>query len=122
MCTYTVELDLKFERETLYAISEFCVPLHELKTHNERCFEYQTRTVTPDLMFADRGRVFHVDCHWRSCPKDIMELEYPGEAAIKKECLKDVRFPVLVALGIGGVPWYPDHFACSRLTWSLTTA
>ena len=43
--------------------------------------------------------------------QDIMELEYPGEAAIKKECLKDVRFPVLVALGIGGIPWYPDHFA-----------
>ena len=80
-----------------------------MKSREERKEAYRDMTVTPDLLFETNGFRFYVDCHYRtSIPHAYVELDYPGLYRIREKCLKDAKYPIFVAYGIGGDPYHPD--------------
>lgn len=106
---YTVGLGIDFEIHMRELLSSFCTPIGDVKSREERKEAYRKMTVTPDLLFETNGFRFYVDCHYRaSMPYAYVELDYPGMYRIREKCLKDAKYPIFVAYGIGGDPYHPD--------------
>ena len=106
---YTVGLGIDFEIHMRELLSSFCSPIGDVKSREERKEAYRDMTVTPDLLFETNGFRFYVDCHYRtSMPHAYVELDYPGMYRIREKCLKDAKYPIFVAYGIGGNPYHPD--------------
>lgn len=110
MCEFTAGLGIDFEICVYEELCNFCEPLHDIKSREERSWEYRNRCVMPDLTFRYGGTVFHVDCHYRwNLPKSRIELDYPGVYRFKERCFEPIKEEILEAYGIGGTPYYPEH-------------
>jgi len=110
MCDYTAGLGIDFEICMFEELSRFCVPLHGVRTREERRWEYGNQCVKPDLTFRYDGRVFHVDCHYRQrITGSAAELDHPGIYRFKERCFENVRGEIFEAYAIGGTPYDPEH-------------
>lgn len=71
---------------------------------------YPEGNSNPDLVLEYDGRPFAIECKWRShMPQDISkELLPPARVALFEKYATERRMPVLLLLGIGGLPSDPD--------------
>lgn len=78
---------------------------------------YPESNSAPDFVFEYDGKLFAVECKWRShLPKDIEKELLPAERMASFQQFSTERhMPVYLLLGIGGLPNDPDNLYFTRL-------
>ena len=78
---------------------------------------YPKNNSAPDFVFEYNGKLFAVECKWRShLPKDIERELLPAERfSFFQQFSTERHMPVYLLLGIGGLPNDPDKLYFTRL-------